>query len=303
MVTVVNLAERRQSIGGSEAASACGLDPFRSRVMLWLEKLYPERVPAVSERNAEAMLFGNLLEPVVYAELERRGFELMPAPAEGFRSGWLEGHPDGFVALDGEAGIVEIKTAGQWAAQAWHEDAGAPLPYLMQLHHYFALTGRSVGLLACLVGGQRLELRTVERDDAVIARMLELEGEFVDYLTRGELPPPNGSDDAGNALRALYPEGTGGVVRLDKAHWQIKRELDGLREQEEAIKRQKAEKEQQLKAFMGEAAEAISPFDTPACRWTSYERTALDSKALKAARPEVYSEFATTKTLRRFTVE
>jgi predicted phage-related endonuclease len=298
MTVVVLDARRTQTIGGSEAASACGVDPYRSRIMLWAEKS-----GRVEREQAEHMLWGNLLEPVIFAELERRGYEVMPAPADGFREGWLTGHPDGFIPIDGEAGILEVKTAGAWSAQAWHEEAGAPLPYLMQLHHYFALTSREVGLLACLVGGQRLELRTVERDDAVIARMLELEGEFLDYLKRDEPPPPNGSDSANDALRALYPEGGGGVVRLDKAHWKIKRELDGLREQEEAIKRQKAEREQRLKAFMGDAEEAISPFDTPACKWTAYERTSLDTKALKAARPEVYSEFATTKTLRRFTVE
>ena len=30
---------RREKIGGSEAAAACGIDPYRSRLMLWYEKV------------------------------------------------------------------------------------------------------------------------------------------------------------------------------------------------------------------------------------------------------------------------
>ncbi|NDC64365.1 MAG: hypothetical protein EBZ59_10375, partial [Planctomycetia bacterium] len=33
------LHERRAGIGGSDAAAACGIDPYRDRLTLWAEKV------------------------------------------------------------------------------------------------------------------------------------------------------------------------------------------------------------------------------------------------------------------------
>ena len=103
-MTVVDLATRRlEKIGGSEAAAACGVDPHTSRIMLWAEK-----TGKVEREQSEAMRWGNLLQPVVYAELEAREWEVMPAPDdEGVHPDlpWLTGHVDGYVNVDGERGV------------------------------------------------------------------------------------------------------------------------------------------------------------------------------------------------------
>jgi putative phage-type endonuclease len=300
-VNVVQLPTRTQ-IGGSEAAAACGVDPYRSRVMLWAEK-----TGRIEQDKSEAMRWGNLLEPVVYAELERRGWNVMPGLADGLRDDerpWLVGHPDGFAEIEGEPALLEIKTAGAWAGREWHKDAGAPLAYLVQLHHYFELTGYDLALLAVLVGGQRLETRIVHRDDAVIASMLELEEGFRDHVRTDTPPAPDGSDSAGVAITHLHPRSESGrVVRLDRIGWRDYRDLRARREQRDAIDRQVAELEQRLKLAMGEAETAISPYDEVCAKWTSYERTSLDTTALKKALPAIASEYSTTKTLRRFTLE
>jgi predicted phage-related endonuclease len=289
------------TLGGSEAAAACGVDPWRSRVALWLEKR--GEWPNVA---GEPAIWGTLLEPVVYGELERRGFSVMPAPARGFTDDdlpWMIGHPDGFAELDGEAALLEIKTAGQWTANEWKGESGAPLPYLLQLHHYFYITGYSLALLAVLIAGQRLETRIVHRDDAVIARMLDLEGEFIDHLRTGNMPAPDGSDSARDALRSAFEPTAGLVVRADAPIERHVREARILRESINARKEQLAKHEQVIQAYMGEATELISRHDATLAKWTPYDRTALDSKALREAMPATFTEFSTTKTLRRFTLE
>src|SRR5262249_56277445 len=113
-MTVVALAPRRASIGGSEAASACGLDPYRARIRLWQEKR-----GEVENETSEAAMWGTILEPVVFHYLEATGHNVMPAPADGFTDEtlpWLTGHPDGFAELEGEPALLEIKTPGHWAA-------------------------------------------------------------------------------------------------------------------------------------------------------------------------------------------
>jgi putative phage-type endonuclease len=301
-MTVVDLdTRRRTTIGGSEAASACGVDPFRSRIMLWAEKTGRIERPAT-----EPMMWGTILEPVIFKFLEATGWNVMPAPAEewthdGWR--WLVGHPDGFVELGGVRGVLEVKTAGPWSGHDWHSDAGAPLPYLVQMHHYLALTGLEVGLLACLVGGQRLELRTVECDEHVLEAMLEREQNFLTFVRTDRPPPPDGSASAKEAIRALHPTSNGTTTRLDRATWEACKELKARKEQMQTIKRQADELQQRIELAMGDAEVAVSPFDTTAAKWTSREVTRIDTTALKAARPEIASEFAVTKTERRFTLE
>lgn len=292
---------RRDKIGGSEAAAACGVDPFRSRVMLWAEK-----TGRIERPETEAMRWGKLLEPVVFAELERQGYDVMPAPDVEWSHDtvpWMTGHVDGFVDVDGERGVLEVKTTGAWSAHDWASEAGAPFAVLMQLHHYFALTGLRVGFIAALIGGQRLETCTVHRDDVLLDAMLTGEQDFLRYVRTDTPPPPDGSDSAHDAIRALHPAGNGKTIRLSRDQWRDVRELRQRKDQRAVVKEQAAELQQRIELAMGDAEHAVSPYDTPAARWVNVESTRLDTKALKAARPDVYAEFAVPTSTRRFTLE
>jgi putative phage-type endonuclease len=300
---VVSLASRRPlSIGGSEAAAACGLDPYRSRVMLWLEK-----TGRVARAETEAMRWGRALEPAILAEVVRRGYDYDPPPPEGITDParpWLVGHPDGFTVIDGWPAVLEVTTANAYAGREWREDAGAPLGYIVQCQHYLELTGYAFALLACLVGGQRLELRVVHRDDDAIRRVLQLEASLLEHVRRDEPPPPDGTDSAAEALAALYPESQPGeVVRLDVAGWREYETLRARREQLGVLEQQVAALEQRLKARIGDASAAIGPNDEPVAKWTSYRRSSIDTAALRRALPAIAAEYETTTRLRRFTVE
>src|SRR5438477_1982370 len=159
-MTVVQLPTRF-TIGGSEAAAAAGIDPHRSRVGLWLEK-----TGRIEREETEAMRWGKLLEPVIFEELRERDYDVeqwtwKPPGMASAEAPWRTGRPDG--GWDDALGVVEVKTVGQWAKREW--DGQPPLAYVAQCQHYLHLTGRDRALLAVLVGGQRLELTEIERND------------------------------------------------------------------------------------------------------------------------------------------
>jgi predicted phage-related endonuclease len=303
----VSAIRQRITLGGSTAAAACGIDPFLSPVMLWAQLTGRAAHP-----ETEAMHFGKRLERVVWEELEERGHELLPAPAGGFRDAerkWLVGHPDGFVnevpsgrPAAHEPKVLEIKTANQWAHRAgWSADV--PVAYQAQAQIYMHLVDRERTLLACLVGGSRLELRAIERDDAAIGLLLDGMEAFLRYVKRDRPPPADGSDSTRAALIQLYPQAEPAkLVRLDREHWQLCRELRARKEQADTIKGQVQELENQLKAFMGDAELAISPHDTDAIRWTNVRSARVDTTALREQRPEVAAEYEKVTTTRRFTL-
>jgi len=292
---------KRFTLGGSVAASAAGIDPYRSRVMAWAEM-----TGRVDREPSEAMEWGNRLEPVIDAAMTERGYELLPAPADGFTDPerpWLIGHPDGFAALDGERVVYERKTMGQWAYRANGSGAAVPLPYQCQAQVYMHLTDCSRTLFTTLVGGQRLDVGIVERDDVAIAALLERLADFRDHLRRDIPPAPDGSDSARAAVIALFPDAQESkVYRLTRDEWADVRELRARKEQLATIEGQVSELESQLKLAMGDAEHAISPHDTDALHWRNVRSTRLDTKALRAAHPDLADEFSTVTTTRRFTL-
>ena len=63
------LQVRRSGIGGSDAAAALGLSPWKSPLELWEEKAMGKTQP---RQENDAMIFGRLLEPIVREEFVRR---------------------------------------------------------------------------------------------------------------------------------------------------------------------------------------------------------------------------------------
>lgn len=291
-----------EPIGGSEAAAAAGIDPHRSRVMLWLEK-----TGRYERSESDAMRWGKLLEPVIASALIEDGYPVRlgcPRLSDSARP-WIGGTPAGFADI-GEAGaeaLLEIKTVGSFAhrTDAWDGDA-IPVAYAAQIQHYLHLTGLSRCLLAVLVGGQRLEVREVARDDRSIALLLDREEAFwTDYLVPDRQPPVGAHDD--EAIHFLHPTATHGrVVRLDREHYGLLADLRARRSQLDALEDQKAELENRLKAFMGDAETALSPSDEEVLRWPNVSSRRIDTAALKAARPDVYDAYAVAKPSRRFNV-
>jgi putative phage-type endonuclease len=293
-VTVVQLPTRF-TIGGSEAAAAAGIDPHRSRVGLWLEKT-GRAVPF----ETEAMYWGKLLEPVIFDALHERGYDVQPPPhpevADPERA-WLVGHPDAYVIHNGLA-LLEVKTVGQWAKREWNGQP--PLAYVAQVQHYLHLTGLDRALLAVLVGGQRLELTELERNDRWIATLIELEEEFLERYLKPDLPPPVRHDDADNLARMFPEHKPGRKVRLAPDALSVLRELRSRTAQRDAIERQCEELRNQLKATIGDAETALDAQGEEVIHWRTVVSERVDVTRLRAERPDIAAEFVKPIQSRRF---
>lgn len=290
------------TLGGSDAAAACGIDPFRSRRMLWAEKM-----GWVERPESEAMTWGKRLEALVIAALPDYGYHVIGKGQTEFHdkaAPWRVGHLDGWVVdpASGDALVLEVKTAGQWTGTAWNGD-GVPIHYQAQVQHYLYLTECERAVVACLVAGQRLEVREVERNDTAIETLLALEDEFMGYVTRAEPPPPDGSQSAHEAIRAMYPSATAGkVARLTGETWDALRELRAREEQLSVIERQRDELKQLVQDAMGDAELAISPHDNEVARWSNVTSTRLDTARIRKERPDLYDTYGVTSDARRFTL-
>lgn len=254
------LKGRRHGIGASEASAVLGLNPWKSALQLYAEKL---EIAEPDAAESEAMEWGTLLEPVIaerYAGVTRR--EL--APVEPFTIYRSRTHPfmtatfDRLIVGDPRGlGVLQVKTANAFKAGEWDEDE-PPVYYQVQTQQEAAVAGATWGSLAVLIGGQRFRYFDFERNDRFLAVLVEREEAFWQRLLTQDPPEVDGSDSARDILRRLYPRETPGlVVNLpgDVIEWDA--ELQQIKAGLKGGESRKQELENKIRAAIGEAEAGI----------------------------------------------
>lgn len=274
------LAARKQGIGSSDAAAILGIDPWNSALSLWLEKTGRVEV----DKPNEAMLWGMALEGPIADEFARReGLRILPTPGVLAHkdTDWLRANPDRMLAgPDDERAysFVEVKNVSAWKHDEWDAEAGVMPPnYLIQVLHQLAVTGYDEASVACLIGGQRLEHLTVQRDQALIDQILEKEAEFWDLVQSDTQPAYDGSRQSVDAIRA-YRATPGRVFDLDDEHLAIIEAIRARKAVTAALRKQLKEADEAEKAeiarlqlLMGEAEIAVYA-DEPLATWKEAPR-------------------------------
>lgn len=225
------LAERQNSIGASECAAAIGASKYMTPIELW--QLKTGR--AKRDEANEAMQWGNLLEPVIIEEYERRTGHIVRYRQKFIRSktcGYMTCTLDGATLTHDEDHLVEVKTASTWA-KGWGDEETDDVPeqYMVQVHHQFACTGYNKADLVVLIGGQRLRIYRIERHQPMVDFIESKVAEFWEHV-QADVPPDWGRMDAW-ALALLNPrcegifdldeQAAGDVKAIEEATYAIKR--------------------------------------------------------------------------------
>ncbi|WP_273432678.1 YqaJ viral recombinase family protein [Chitinibacter tainanensis] len=311
LASTVNLSReqwlqyRELGIGSSDAAAAIGFSAYKSPLTLWLEKTHRKQPDDIVDKPA--VLWGTVLEPVlasVYAE--RTGYKvrkvnaILQHPEHRFMLANLDrevlGQPEG-------TGVLEIKTASYHMAPQWED--GIPLAYQCQVLHQLAVTGFAWADVAVLIGGQDFRIYRVERDDAKIADLIQLETQFWKHVTADIQPDPDGSDDASAALQWLFPRDDGQTIDLsESAEFNaLFSNLIELRERKEEVEAKEALIRQRLQNALGTATAAI--FAAGRITWKkAKDRLTPDLDKLSAEHPEIVQQYIkSVEGSRRFLIQ
>lgn len=298
---------RKTGLGSSDAAAAVGLNPYKSQLELWLEKTGQDTNLAKPDPDDDTspMYWGTLLEPMVAAAYTKRTgnkVRRINAVLQHPRHAWMLANIDREVIGAGDVQILECKTAGLNGAKLWRE--GVPEYLQLQVQHQLAVTGKRAADVACLVCGNELKVYRIDRDEELIARLVELESEFWDKVVSGLAPTPDGSESAGKALQALYPRDTGATVDFtaDLVMNKLYSHLTDARHALSKAEEEEARVKQLIQQAMGEATKAV--FDNGTVTWKrSADGTAVDTAKLLKDRPDWLQAYLVTRSgSRRFNV-
>lgn len=299
---------RKKGIGSSDAAAAIGLNPYKSPLQLWMEKTGRDgNLPKIDPNDESTPIYwGTLLEPIVAAHYTRRtGHRVrrINAVLQHVQHPWMLANIDREVTGAPDVQILECKTAGYHGARLWEE--GVPEYVQLQVLHQLAVTGKQAADVAVLVCGQELRIHRIERDEALIAQLIELESRFWHHVETDTAPPADGSDSAALALKALWPRDTGetidlrGNLVLSAAFSDlvaVRATLASTVQKEEVLR-------QTIQQRMGDAT--VAAFDGGEVRWKrTKDGTALDTERLQSDHPDLVRQYSGTKAgSRRFTVK
>lgn len=301
------LEVRMRGIGGSDAAAAVGLNPYKSMLELWLEKTGRDADLERPDPNdtSHPVFWGTLLEPIVAAAYTkqtgnrvRKVNAVLQHPKVGFMLANLDREIVGATGIH----ILECKTAGEFGSRLWRD--GVPEYVQLQVQHQLAVTGKQAADVAVLLCGQKLNVHRIDRDEELITRLIELEARFWQYVETDTAPPADGSESADRALRCLFPRDAGTTVDFsdDRNLSATFADLVTVRAEIETQEQMEATLKQSLQQAMGDASRAV--FETGDVTWKrSKDSSGVDLKKLLADHPELQQQYAITKPgSRRFVV-
>jgi putative phage-type endonuclease len=303
------LKVRKQGIGASDSSAAVGLNPYQSPLELWMIKTGRDTaMPKVDPNDEESpMYWGNILEPIVAEHYTRRTGNkvrrirsVLQHPDKD--KAWMLANLDYTVVGNADVQILECKTAGEYGSRLWRD--GVPQYIECQVQHQLAVTGKAAADVCVLLCGQKIEIYRIERDDELIARLIELERQFWHYVETDTPPLADGSDSAAKALSYLYPHDNGNELDLstDTVFSTKFDELVGVRSEIDLLQQYEDLLKQSIQEKMGDASKAT--FANGMVSWKrSKDGISLDTAALLTAQPELLQQYPQTRAgSRRFLV-
>lgn len=293
------LGLRKNGIGGSDAGAICGLNPYSSPMKIYQDKISD----AGSEEEApEAIRQGQDLEDyVAWRFMEATGLKVRRSHYM-YRS---SRHPFMIADVDrlvvGEDAGLECKTANAYQADKW-KDGKIPLHYVMQCYHYMAVTGKRAWYIAAVILGIAFVSYRLEWNEDLAAFLIGAEQDFWEnHVKKGVMPGPDGSKACDAVLEQYFHTARrASAIPLVGFDEKLGRREEILTQIEE-LKREQNQIEQEIKLYMKDHEIAVN--DSYRVSWSNVETTRLDTKRIRQERPEIYREYGTVSSSRRFQVK
>lgn len=300
---------RRQGIGSSDCAAACGLNPYMSMLELWMIKTGRVKQYIEDESEGHAPLYwGKRLEPLVaeyysiHTNYKVRRVNAVLQHRDPDKH-FMLANLDYSVVGDADVQILECKTAGEHGAKLWRD--GVPLYVLCQVQHQLAVTGKKAAHICVLICGHETRIFKVTRSESVIQHIVNAERYFWNCVEKDIPPEADASASAAKALQQLYPEhvplSTTDLSEDTHANLQFEQLLQA-RHQIEKHQEQFDLLKHQLQAKMQESERAT--FKAGSVTWKkAKDSVTLDIKALLKLHPEMLIQFPQSKQgSRRFNI-
>ena len=268
-LTQAQLEERRTGVGGSDASTILGINPFQDAYGLYLDKR-GEAPPEDEDFLKESRYWGSVLEaPVSDRYAEETGYKIQRAN-KLIRS---KKHPFMIANIDrkvvGEDMKIGFEAKTAVRGDGWGESGSDEIPaYIMcQVQHYLAVTEYDYWDLAVLIGNRDYRQYRIAPIDQIIEDLIDAEQEFWDRVQNEVAPEPNWQSAATTRLmKNLYPGTNGEVVQLPEIAQKYQDVMDDSNEQKLIYEKVVTGCKNRIAMLMGETSIGLLPDGTAITR-------------------------------------
>lgn len=291
------LRYRKQGIGGSDAGAVCGLNPYRTAISVYQDKISDD----IEDIDNEAMRQGREFEDYVARRfMEATGKKVRRANAMFYD----ENNPFMLADVDrmvvGENAGLECKTASPFMADKW-KDGNIPMSYQIQCYHYMSVCNADAWYIAVVIYSREFKFYRIERDQQVIDDLIQIEKDFwKNNVQRKVMPDPDGSKIADSVIAEYFKESKAMAIPLNGFNDKLKRREE-LLELMQKMDTEKKQIEQELKMYLGEAE--LAENEQYRVSWKSVHSNRIDEKRLKEEQPEIYEKYKRDISSRRFSIK
>lgn len=289
------LAWRREGIGASEISAVLGLNPFTSRLALYLAKVAPE---PNGSNETRPMRWGHRLEAdIAEAFAEDTGLHVVGEQAWCFhpQEPWALATVDGFVTESPEAteadaiGVLEIKTTS-YDRRAWLEALPEYVMTQVQWQMYVTeLPQAWVAVFGPAKGGLDIEVIPVPRDDALIDGLVLAGRQFWHWVVNRTPPTADASRATSLALATAYPLAEQGKTESLDHMVDVLDQLEEARETRLRVQNRIEALTNRLKAVLHDAEVGMVD-GQPVVTYRNQERQSVDLPRLTRERPDLRTE-------------
>lgn len=310
-MTATDAIVRADFIGGSDIAAIVGLSPWASPWSCWAEKVGLVQ-PTHDEATQDRLDAGTDAELYLAAQFMRHEGLALAGEQMELRHPemtWARGHCDALVfdgAQHDEApgiglalGGWEAKTDRQFAP--WAE---VPPYYLCQIQWYMALSGLDRWWVTVGFGGWRTKTYLVERDqsdiDYITARA---EAFWTNHVLTGDPPPADGHPATTTALGQAWPDADDDTLFADADLVALWDQALAIRAVADDVKADQARIDNAIRAALGDCSTLMGDDGRVLATWKPSTRRTIDTKALRAAEPDVAERYMTETSTRSLLIK
>ncbi len=290
MLTQQELEDRKNFIGGSDAAIICGFSKYKTKIQLWMEKTGLAELEDISLKPQ--IQFGNYMEDGVAQWFEdNTGKKLHPKSKEKLihpSHSWMAANLDR--RLIDENAALECKTAGR-PGEEWGDGENIiPTAYMLQCAHYCEV-GNFDRIYICVVFSITREFRWYyyDRNESFQKKLITIESNFwFNHIVTSIAPEPSNKEEVLQFYKEINLEP---IVGSDS----IIADIYKLAETKSAIKiLEKQEKSvmDSIAVFMGAHELIVDSTGHPLATWKFTKEVAkFNTDEFKKDYPDLYAKY------------
>ncbi|MFI1702962.1 YqaJ viral recombinase family protein [Streptomyces griseoruber] len=286
---------RRSGIGGSEVAKILGLNKYQGPRHVYEEK-HGRPIPIDATLSEYAEVGQEIEDFIAYMFTKRTGIPAVPTPGTlaNIDRPWMRSNVDRY-ALDAETGAVvapvELKNRSAYQLDDWED--GVPDAPALQVHWNMAVGGWPYGWAVALVGGNTLRYHRIERDEELIATLIDICGKwFQRHVTEGFPPPADGLESTKELLGRLWDVKAKDVVDVPRLKAEkLRKRRAALIAQIEELDTQRTTVENEMRLVCGKSG--IAEVEGKKA-WSYLQNGTFSKKRFEQEYPEIAAECRTT---------